>query len=85
MYSKDLNLERLQVQLSMMLPDLVKSNALYGHSLKSVTSIRKICADIFNESLVIKNMFSEVHSLLQLYMTIPVTSATAERTLKTYI
>ena len=25
-------------------------------------------------------MFSEVHSLLQLYMTIPVTSATAERT-----
>ena len=78
LYSKDLNLERLQVQLSM-LPDLVKSNALYSYSLKSVTSIRTIC-DIFNESLVIKNMFSEVHSLLQLYMTIPVTSATAERT-----
>ena len=89
LYSKDLNLERLQVQLSM-LPDLVKSNTLYGHSLKSVTSIRTMC-DIFNESLVIKNMFSEVHSLLQLYMTIPVTSATAERTfsvlrrMKTYL
>ena len=74
LYSKDLNLERLQVKLSI-LPDLVKSNVLYNHSLKSVTSIRTI----YNESLVIKNMFSEVHSLLQLYMTIPVTLATAER------
>ena len=89
LYSKDLNIERLQVQLSM-LPDLVKSNTLYSHPLKSVTSICTIC-DIFNESLVIKNMFSEVHSLLQLYMTIPVTSATAERTfsvlrcMKTYL
>ena len=69
-----------------MLPDLVKSNTLYGHSLKSVTSIRTIC-DVFNKSLVIK----KVHSLLQLYMTIPVTSATAERTfsvlwhMKTYL
>ena len=90
LYSKDLNLERLQVQLSM-LPDVVRSNALYSHSLKSVPSIRTIC-DIFNvESLVIKNMFREDHSLLQLFMTIPVTSATAERTflalqhMKTYL
>ena len=57
------------VQLSM-LPDLVKS----------ITIIRPDTEDCnlnsYNESLMNKNMFSDVHLLLQLYMAIPVTSAT---------
>ena len=80
LYSRYLNIDRLQTQLSM-LPDLVKSNVLEGKQITKVTTIRTLC-DVLNASPIVKNLVSEVHSLLILilYITIPVTSATAERT-----
>ena len=78
LYSKDLNIDRLQTQLSM-LPDLVKSYVLEGKQITKVTTIRTLC-DVLNAFPIVKDMLSEVHSLLILYMTIPVTSSTAERT-----
>ena len=84
-----MNMDRLQTQLTM-LPDLVKSTELEGKQISKVTNIRTLY-DIFNASPIVKGLLSEVHSLLILYMTLPVTSATAERTfsvlrrLKTYL
>eukprot|EP00731_Ephydatia_muelleri_P015822 Em0009g246a len=45
LYSKDLNIDRLQTQLSM-LPDLVKSYVLEGKQITKVTTIRTLC-DVF--------------------------------------
>ena len=87
-YSKDLNIERLIVQLSMN-PNLVNTHE-HMPKIKHVTSIRTLC-DILNSSAILKNLFSEVHVLLCLYLTMPLTTATAERTfsvrrrLKTYL
>jgi len=43
-----------------------------------VTSIRTIC-EAMNTQAVYKSMLSEVHNILRLYMTVPITSATSER------
>ena len=45
---------------------------------KKVTSIRTVC-DVISSNHVYKEMLSSVHLLLRLYMTIPITSATSER------
>ena len=45
---------------------------------KVVTSIQTVC-DAINSNHVYKEMLSSVHLLLRLYMTIPITSATSER------
>lgn len=88
-YSRDLNWERLKIQLAM-LPDLIESHNEDGLPIKKVTTLRTLC-DVLNSSALSKKMFSEVHSLLRLYYTLPVTSATAERTfsvlrrMKTYL
>ena len=71
------------VQLSM-LPDLVKTvneqNISQGQvAIKQVTAINILC-DMMNTSTLGKSMFSEVDKLLHLYLTVPMTSATAERT-----
>ena len=55
-----------------------------------VTNIRTIC-EAFNKTPVTKTLLGEVHKLLRLYLTLPVASATSERTfsslrrLKTYL
>ena len=52
--------------------------------------MRTLC-DIMNEVSMSKEMFSEVHKLLKIFYTIPVTTSTAERSfsalrrLKTYL
>ena len=46
---------------------------------KTVTSIQTIC-DAMNSNDVFKDMLPTVHQLLRLYMTVPITSATSERT-----
>ena len=48
-------------------------------SVKKVTSIRTIC-DALNTQTVYKDMLSEVHNQLRLFLTIPITTATSERT-----
>ena len=46
---------------------------------KKVTSIQSTC-DTMNKEDFFKKMLPTVHQLLRLYLTIPVTSATSERT-----
>ena len=78
-YSTDVNVERLKIQLPM-LQDLIKTaNEQYQFRIKRVTSINTLC-DVMNTCKFSKNMFSEVHRLLRVYLTIPMSSATAERT-----
>ena len=89
LYDKDINLPRLKIQLQM-LPDLIRArNAMPSSShvpIKAVTNLRTLC-DIMNELSVSK----EIIRILKIFYTIPVTTATAERTfsalrrLKTYL
>ena len=83
----DINIERLKVQLAM-LPDVIKT--AFDGSIKKVTNIRTI-ADAMTKSTIYQSMLCEVDKLLLLYLTIPVTTATAERSfsslrrVKTYL
>ena len=89
MYARDVDMDRLKMQQPM-IPDFIKSRNPDGITIKEVTSICTLC-EVFNSVPVAKTMLSEVHAMLCLYFTIPVTSATAERTfsvlkrLKTYL
>ena len=47
--------------------------------IKEVTTVQTI-SDIISENSMARMMFSEVHQLLQLYLTVPMPTATAERT-----
>ena len=74
-YKEDLNLPQLQKQLPLLV-DVIK----HGTPLvKKVTSIQTIC-EAMNTHSVYKTMLSEVHNLLRLYLTIPISSSTSERT-----
>ena len=72
----------LKVQL-LMLPDLLH-NASKEHQLgiKKVTSITTLC-QVFNSCNYGKTMLNEVHQLVRIYLTVPMTTATAERTFST--
>ena len=54
---------------------------LFCVNLYTIT-VRTIC-DMINETSIGKMMSSEVHNLIRLYLTVPLTSATAERTVST--
>ena len=58
------------------LQDVVKKS---NPTLQNVTSIHTIC-EALNRNNVYKDMLPSIHCLLRLYMTIPITSATSERT-----
>ena len=87
-YRSDIDKERLSLHLQM-LPDAVKQYSVSTLPIKKVTSVRTLC-DVLNFG-GIKQLLSQVHILLQLFLTIPVTTATSERTfsalrrLKTYL
>lgn len=82
LYSNDVNLTKLKLQLPM-LPDLVRMrNSKISPPIKNVTKVRTIC-DIMNELSFSKEMFSDVNRLLRIFYTMPVTTATAERTFST--
>ena len=61
----------------LLLQDVVKRSN--GTALKKVTSINTIC-DVMANNTVYPDMLPSVHNLLHLYMTIPITSSTSERT-----
>ena len=69
------------VQLSM-LPDVRMANEEHHLGICKVTSVNTVC-EIFNICKFPKTMLCEVHRLLRIYLTIPLTSATAERTFST--
>ena len=77
-HQNDIQVEPLKAQLKL-IPDLiVHYKDLAGVTIKKVTSIRTLC-DVTNSNAVAKSLCPEVHTLLKLYMTVPVTTATAER------
>ena len=77
-YGKDLDLDRLSIQLRM-LPDLLKT-AKSEHQLgvKKITSVSTI-VQLFNTCPFSKTMLQQVDRLLRIFLTIPMASATAER------
>ena len=82
MYQSDISMEPLTMQLKL-IPDLMQHHKqLTGITIKKVTNIRTLC-DIMNSNPAAKSMCPELHALLKLYITIPVTTSTAERTFST--
>lgn len=89
-YKNDVNLVNLKAQLQM-LPNLLKTyNENTDQKITKVTTLRTIC-DIFNAAPSSKSLFQDIFRLLRILLTMPVTTATAERTfsalrrLKTYL
>ena len=74
-YKEDFDFTKLKCHLAL-LADTIK---LAIASIKKVTSIRTV-GDAMNSQSVYKSMLPEVHKLLRLYLTIPITTATSERT-----
>ena len=83
MYKGNVDFEKLMPQLSM-LPELLKvSNKDSSLAIREVTTINTIC-ELMNTTSIGKPMFSDIHALLLLYLTIPImTSATAEHIFST--
>ena len=75
-----------------MLPELIRTyNESYPQTaVRSVTSVRTLC-DVVNSVTFSRAMFNQVSKMLHIHLTIPVTTATAERSfstlrrLKTYL
>ena len=59
-----------------LLHDVIKKGC---PSVKKVTSIDTIC-EAMNSNNIFKEMLPTVHQIIRLYMTVPITSATSERT-----
>ena len=83
LYEKDVDIKQLIAQLRM-LPDLLR---VYNEknpqtSIKKDTNLRTLC-DVMNDVSCSKTMFSEVFKLLHIVLTIPVTTATAEKSFST--
>ena len=76
MYQKDIDFSKLSLHLKM-LPDAFKAVPLDGITICEVTRVQTLC-DVFNKKASFKKMLSEFHKLVLLYLTVPVTTATAE-------
>lgn len=89
LYAKDIDMNKLNLQLQL-LPDAVKTVSPDGIPIHQVTRIQTLC-DILNTQSCLKTLLSEVHKLLKIYLTIPVTTASSERNfsalkcIKTYL
>ena len=82
LYADNLNMDLLTVQLSMLPSVIAAGNSEHQLGIKEVTSVSTIC-DVFNTCIFPKTMLTEVNKLLHIYYTVPLTSATAERTFST--
>ena len=76
-YSSVINFDKLVNQL-LMLQDFVRVSTA-SQEIKKITRVSTIC-EVMNSSKLGKSMFTEIHKLLTIYLTVPITSATAERT-----
>ena len=79
LYARDLDCHKLQNQLAM-LPELIKVHNDNNPNtlIRTVTRVRTVC-EVMNIMPVGKQMFTEVAKLLCVFLTIPVTTSTAER------
>jgi hypothetical protein len=87
-YNNDIDVRKLKRQMYM-LPELVQQQT--SHSVKKVTNVATLI-DIFQNSPVnLVGMFSEIGTLLRIFITVPISTATAERSfsalrrIKTYL
>ncbi|CAF3555536.1 unnamed protein product, partial [Rotaria socialis] len=81
-YYGDIDVEKLKVEALMIVDfyqSVIKTNQMNIKQITKISTIRKI----FNSCEVGKEMFKEYQKLIKLYLTIPVTTATAERTIST--
>ena len=77
-----INFDNSKVQLQM-LPELVYTVNEQCHlGIKKATLISTIC-EVFNFGHHTKAMLNKVHRLLRIYLTVPMTTATAKRTFST--
>ena len=76
-YGEDLDMERLKIQLRMLL-DVVKVTPMDGIHIKEVTCVQTLC-QVLNIQPSFKILLTEVHKLLRIYLIIPVTTSTVER------
>ena len=76
-FKADLDYDRLEKHLGVLVD--VIHQAL--PEVKKVTSVRTICEAM--KSPPYRTMLSEVHKLLRLYLTMPITSSTSERAFST--
>ena len=93
-YSRDVDIMKLKRQIQIqiqMLPDLASAYAASQQVNKLlVTNVRTVAKMMLKVSTV-RDMFTEVDKLICLYFTIPITTATAERSfsvlrcIKTYL
>ncbi|CAF2781386.1 unnamed protein product [Rotaria sp. Silwood2] len=78
----DIDIPRLQREINM-IPDYFSViNLENNFSIKKITKIQTIC-DLLNVQSVGKSMFCEYTTLIRLYLTVPVTTATAEHSFST--
>ncbi|CAF4585254.1 unnamed protein product, partial [Rotaria magnacalcarata] len=78
----DINVEKLKVE-SFMISDFFKAAINTNQmKIKQITKISTVC-EILNTRKIGKEMFQEFDKLIRLYLTIPVTTATAERAFST--
>ena len=82
LYANNLDMNELITQLSILSSVIEASSNVYQMGIKSETSVNIICK-LFNTCKFPRSMLPEVDKLLCLYYTIPITSATAERTFST--
>ena len=86
----DINISRLQREINMLPDYLAIINSENNFGIKKITKIQTIC-DLLNAQSVGKTMFCEFTTSIRLYLTVPVTTATAERSfcvmyrIKTYL
>ena len=73
-YADDLDFKALRRHLPLVC-DVVKEAS---PTVRKVTSVRTVC-DAMNTNSAYKSMLPEVHKLLRLYLTVPLTSSTSER------
>ena len=74
-FKNDIQWDDLKRHLPL-LPDIIKQ---FDPQIKRVTSVETICQAMASNS-VYQTMLPSVHLLLRLYMTLPISSATSERT-----
>ena len=79
LYANSLDIPKLKVQLPLLTEVLKTGNIEHKMRIKTVTSISTVY-QLFETCKFPKIMLEEVHNLSKLYLCIPVSSATAERT-----